>query len=259
MEESEKKSKQHVQLPNEMEKSNLEPKDQLIYLAIKSYMNKDTLEAFPSLESISKRCGGASAPTIRKSVKNLVAAGYITTRAKGRGIIYKFNTTKTFEPFSLQFLESEDISFTTKAYIVASQEHMFKDESGHGKMQHSSSKLAKIINMPDRSVRRCDKELEDSGFMVRSLDGTKIYDMQKMHQEIIWVLKNIKDQVVENTSDIKDINERLNRLEEELKNEKEKNEKLTKENKETKKTLKKLIKAQQIDNIKKAEDNTIIM
>jgi predicted transcriptional regulator len=249
-------SKQHVQLPNEMEKSNLEPKDQLIYLAIKSYMNKDTLEAFPSLESISKRCGGASAPTIRKSVKNLVAAGYITTTPKGRGVVYKFNTTKSFEPFSYEFLENDNISFTTKAYIAASQEHMFKDHNGYGKMQYSSEEIANIINMPMRSVQRCDKELENNGLMVRSLDGVKIYDMQKMYQGIIWVLKNHEDRISENTNDIKDLKKAFEDYKRETS---EQLEKERKEKNELKKTLDNFIKAQQIDNIKTYEANTIIM
>jgi hypothetical protein len=62
-----------------------------------------------------------------------------------------------------------------------------------------------------------------------------------------------------NTSDIKDLSEKYSKLEEAFKIEQEKNEKLTKAYNETQKTLNRLIKAQQIDNIKKAEDNTIIM
>ena len=43
-------NKQHVQLPNDLgDISFIKPKDQLVYVAIKKFMNKDTKEAFPSL------------------------------------------------------------------------------------------------------------------------------------------------------------------------------------------------------------------
>lgn len=51
----ENKSQQHVQLPNNMTASGeLTPKDLLIYVSIKRYMNNETREAFPSLETIMK-------------------------------------------------------------------------------------------------------------------------------------------------------------------------------------------------------------
>lgn len=61
-------NKRHVQLPTE--KSDLEPKDQLIYLSIKRFMNSETKTAFPSLKTISE-VSGASIPTIRKSIERL--------------------------------------------------------------------------------------------------------------------------------------------------------------------------------------------
>ena len=61
--------KQHLQLPSNEEKSELTPKDKLIYLALKSFDNpKDG--CFPSIAKISERCG-ASAPTVSKSLELL--------------------------------------------------------------------------------------------------------------------------------------------------------------------------------------------
>ena len=64
-------NKQHVQLPNSMTvDAKLTPQDLLIYVAIKRYMNKDTKEAFPSLQTICSK-SGASINTVRKCISNL--------------------------------------------------------------------------------------------------------------------------------------------------------------------------------------------
>ena len=45
----------------------LDPKDKLIYLTIRRYMNKKTMECYPSYAEIT-RCTGAAAKTIKKCV-----------------------------------------------------------------------------------------------------------------------------------------------------------------------------------------------
>ena len=71
----------------------LDPKDKLVYVAIRRYMNKSTLEAFPSYATITKDTG-AAAKTIKKCVDNLIREGYIETRREGRNLIYKFNNQR---------------------------------------------------------------------------------------------------------------------------------------------------------------------
>lgn len=64
-------SKQHFHLPNDMTKGGkLTPNDLLVYICIKSYMNKNTKTCFPSLKTLSGK-SGFSIPTIRKSIKSL--------------------------------------------------------------------------------------------------------------------------------------------------------------------------------------------
>ena len=99
----------------------LDPKDKLIYLAIRRYMNKQTREAFPSYAKITEDTG-AAAKTIKKCVDNLVNEGYLETRKEGKKIIYKFNNKKQFEPFSYDFLDKPELTFTEKSYIVATQQ-----------------------------------------------------------------------------------------------------------------------------------------
>ena len=75
---------------NEENQANLTPQDKLVYLAIRRYMNKDTMEAFPSYERL-KADIKAVPRTIKKCVDNLVREGYLETEKRGRSIVYKFN------------------------------------------------------------------------------------------------------------------------------------------------------------------------
>lgn len=70
---------QHYQVPNEMSQNDITPKDQLVYLAIKSFDGKEG--CFPSLQKISDKCG-ASVPTIRSAIDRLKEADYIKVEKK---------------------------------------------------------------------------------------------------------------------------------------------------------------------------------
>ena len=83
-------NKQHVQLPNNMTlETILTPQDLLVYVSIKRYMNNETKEAFPSLQTIAEKCG-ASIPTIRKCIKRWEEGKYIQVIKIGRSQICKF-------------------------------------------------------------------------------------------------------------------------------------------------------------------------
>lgn len=204
--------KQHHQLPNGME---VDPKDQLIYLVIKSYETK--IGCFPSLRSIADK-SGASVPTVRDSIKRLTEMGYISIVKNGRRNEYVFNDYKKFEPFSPEFINNKDISFLTKAYIVASQQYMFKDVEGVGKLSLSNHTLADKIHMPESTIRKCNKELERKHYLTIVKNGsrdiesgcftdTKVFNMQSLGQAIIWVLKNHEDRITENESQINELKE----------------------------------------------------
>lgn len=206
---------QHVQLPITEEKSDLRPKDQLIYLSIKRFMNKDTHQAFPSLEKL-KQVSGASIPTIRDSIQKLVDTNYISITREGRKNIYTFNTYKNFEPFSYEFLDNKSLSFNEKAFIVATQKYMYKEEEGLGKIGYSNRKLADLISMTEGSIRKYNNSLENKELLTYDIqkDGTtvKVYHLDKMLQNIIWVLANHEKRI----SDIEKENAELKSKFEEL-------------------------------------------
>ena len=227
-------NKQHVQLPNNMTlETILTPQDLLVYVSIKRYMNNETKEAFPSLQTIAEKCG-ASIPTIRKCIKRLEEGKYIEVTKKGRSQIYKFLKYNNFEPFSYEFLDKEDLSFTEKAYQLASQQYQFK-ENGMGKISMSNKELAEKINMSESTISRCNKSLEAKGYLdiIKAKKhesgitiNEKFFHLDELGQAIVFTLQNHE--------------ERLNKTEQNIENLMKDMSIVLKENKELKERLKEL-------------------
>ena len=197
----------------------LDPKDKLIYIAIKRYMNKTTLEAFPSYATITKDTS-AAAKTIKKCIDNLVREGYLETRKEGRKIIYKFNNKKQFEPFSYDFLDKPDLSFTEKSYIIASQQYMFKDEE-EGKINYNNRELSKLINMPESTISKCNRSLERKGYLEGASEIVKKFQLRELDQLFIWKFKEQDEKIQKNSEDIDYLKRELKRIK--LENEEMKN------------------------------------
>lgn len=223
----EKNTNQFVIYPhngNNQNISNLTPQDKLIYLAIRRYMNKDNMEAFPSYARLTQDIG-ASSKTLKKCINNLVSEGYITTFKKGRSIVYKFNNKKQFEPFSYEFLDNKNLSFTEKSYIVASQQHMFKDKnSEEGVITYQNKELAKLINMSESTISRCNHSLKEKNYLEITAENEKKFQLRELDQLFVWKFKEQDEKIQQNTEDIAKIkyeNEqmklRLSELEKQLK------------------------------------------
>lgn len=212
-------SKQHVQLPNNMLQSDLTPKDQLIYLSIRRYMDKKTKIAYPSLEKIKEICG-ASVNTIRKSVKALEEQNYFSIIKKGKRQEYHFNEHKAFEPFSYDFLDRQDLSFTEKSYLIASQEYMFKDVEGYGKISYTNKELSDKIKMSEATISRTNSSLIRKNYLTiiknecRDLEtgcktDTKLFHLRDLDQAIIWTLKSHEDRINQNSEEIKTLKDTI--------------------------------------------------
>lgn len=204
--------KQYVIYPHNgnSPKDKLLPQDKLIYLSIRRYMSAKTMECFPSYAELTRKTG-VSSKTIKKSVDNLVREGYLETRKEGRKIIYKFNNRKHFEPFSLEFLDNQDLTFTEKSYIVASQQYMFKNES-EGIISYSNRELAKLINMSDTTISRCNRSLEEKGFLKGSSESEKRFQLRELDQLFIWKFQEIDERVDRNSEDIQELKQEIERL-----------------------------------------------
>lgn len=237
-------SKKHIQLPNGMtENKKLTPKDLLVYLAIKKYMNNESKSCYPSINTIVKD-SGVSKVTVMKCLYKLEEEKYIKIIKNGmkRNNVYVFLSYKNFEVFSEEFLETQNIDLNEKSYVIASQHAMFKDIEGFGKISYSDTELSKIINMDRHSIAKYNKSLEEKGFLTvvptektDPITGIKInekfFHLNELGQAIIWTLQKhdedlekVKEKITENSKDVALL---LNQIKE-LKNNNEEQKKITK-------------------------------
>lgn len=61
----------HVQVPDPTDFKDLKPTDRLVYANIRRFMNKDTYECYPSMQTIASKCG-ITKDTVAASIKRLV-------------------------------------------------------------------------------------------------------------------------------------------------------------------------------------------
>lgn len=231
-------NKQHVQVPNDMTEQNiyLKPGDILIYATIKRHMDKETKTCYPSLDTISKE-SGASVNTVRSSIQNLVNARYIEVQPKGRGKLYRFLKWDKFEPFSYDFLDNKKLSFKEKAYILATQQYMFKKEDTQdGIVTYNNIELSKRLNISPSTISRLDsslksKEILDINILTQKDPETglpikeKSFHLTKIQQAIVFILGNheqrlrdTENKIENNTNEIDLLKKKIAELEKELKN-----------------------------------------
>ncbi len=193
------KKDRFIELPSGEEVlKDITPQDQLIYLSIRSFMNKDTMECFPSLDTIAERAG-ASVPTVRKCIKNLQDKDYLKVIKTGRSQKYRFNKLKQFEPFSYDFLDNKELSFTNKAFLAAAQTYMYDKESGTGKISYNKMELAEKINMPYSTLARTTNELVKKDIMslqkIASGKQEMQFNFERYNQGIVRVLLNHEERI----------------------------------------------------------------
>lgn len=160
--------KQHVQVPKmNLKDDHLNNLDPYVYAWIKRFMNNESKQAFPSVQTLCNKTG-LYRETITASVDRLEAAGYIKViRQLGKPNIYVFNDYKKFEIFSYDFLDNQELTPKNKAYLVASQQYMFKSpKTNSGSIKFDTRKFANMINLSLPTMRKQEKELQDKGVLV---------------------------------------------------------------------------------------------
>lgn len=214
----EKEIKPFVKVPNKMtELTDLQPKDLVIYANLVRHADHENT-CCPSLAKISSE-SGAAIDTIRKCLNNLVKAGYIdiTKRNKQSNIYTILKRVEGFEMFSKEFLDNQDLSFTEKAYLIASQQYMFLNtDASIGTIKFTSTELSDKINMPYSSVRACQKSLEKKELMQVLTDGSKTYNLDKFNTAVVYKLKEHEDEILELKRENKNLRKELNSLQKEI-------------------------------------------
>lgn len=224
---------QHVRVPNNMTKQKkVTPKDLVVYAAIKSWISGDSKTCNPSLNAIQSRCG-ASLNTIRKCIDNLEEAGYITVDKHYKASAdYTFTKDIHFEQFSIDCLTDKRYSFTERAYLIASQQYMFKDETTKtGRISYSDAELSQILNMSYNTLRRCQDTLEEKGLLTiqkvkDSQTGVvkteKTYSLEDFNRAVAYKIMEHDEQIQSLKDELKRQELRhkreISELKEELKN-----------------------------------------
>ena len=213
-------NKQHVQLPHNMTKSGkLTPNDLLVYLTIKRYMNNKTRQAFPSLRTLSSKCG-FSINTIRDSIKCLEKEGWISITEDGRKNIYTFSTQRgLFERFSYEFLDN-DVPPKEKAYLIATQQFMIK-EHNVGKTSYTNKELSEKINLSEYKIKTYDKTLEKEGALTlikgdALTKDIKFFHLEELGQAILFInekVEKLREGQEENNETIKYLLQKVKELE----------------------------------------------
>lgn len=195
------KNLKHVQVPNEMQKHNLNLYDHLVYASIKRFQTKTIKNPKVSVKDI-RTVSKLPREQIIKSIYNLQNEGYITVINEGRGHInqFKFDEYKKFEPFSYDFLDNEDLTAKQKAYMIVLQQKMFKTVQGKGKTTLTNEEIAKETGLSSYEVKKLNQALKEKGYLSilssKEIDPTsglkkdiKVFDLEKSHQMIIWFLQ----------------------------------------------------------------------
>ena len=210
----------HVQVPNNMCRTGeLEPLDVLVYANIRRFMNGTSRQAWPTMATI-QACTGLGRDRVLSSIKKLDGK-YLKVAFHGNKRYYVFpRSRKGFEPFSYDFLDNGELTSLEKAYILISQQFMFKDFKSFGKMTFQVADLSSLINMSEWNIRKCDRDLQSKGYLMivptqnRDFETglpltEKIFDLEGMGQGLIW-------QICGNLQKIQKNNEYLHKLEKEL-------------------------------------------
>ena len=214
----EKEIKPFVKVPNKMtELTDLQPKDLVIYTNLVRYADHENV-CYPSLTTISSE-SGAAINTVRKCLNNLVKAGYIAiTKQNNHSNTYTIlKRVEGFEMFSKEFLDNKNLSFTEKAYLIASQQYMFLNtDASEGTIKLTSTELSDKINMPYSSLRACQKSLEKKELMQVLTDGSKTYNLDKFNTAVVYKLKEHEDKILALEEDNKELKRENRNLRKEL-------------------------------------------
>lgn len=214
-----------TQLPSK-EHNDLTPIEKLVYVYIRRHMDKITNSGPVSQHGIAVE-SGLDRRIIARAIQRLIDADYLEILYKEykKVTIYKVKRLIHFEPFSDEFLDNKNIKPLEKAYIVSAQEHMFKDNIGEGCIKYSDQQLGNLINMPRRTVSKCNQSLVSQGYLSLNTDNNgdvvKTFKLNKLGQIVIWTLCDHEDRITKMEKEFAALKEENKRLKKQLDKQKE--------------------------------------
>jgi DNA-binding MarR family transcriptional regulator len=137
---------------------------------------------------------------------------------------------KSFEPFSYDFLNNENLTKEEKLQILCTQQYMYKD-NGVGKISLTDNELAERTGLNRHTIAKTNNSLIQKGLASQVTLKTKdpetglmgketIYYLDELGQAIVFKLKDHEDRLNQNEDDIASLkkdNELLRRELDEIK------------------------------------------
>lgn len=220
----------HTEVPNEIsnlrDKNQLEHGDKIIYATIRRYMNKETRDCFPSINTIAVKLN-CSKTKVLSAIKRLLDTELLEKHIDGRKNHYKFPLTdfdKHFEMFTDEFLDS-DLPLNVKEYYMDIQPFLYGKETGVGKCSFSNAELARRTGWTTVSVKKYNTILIEKGLLSEEVTNAtdesglpivqKAFNLTGLHQAALWV-KAVTEQITINTQDIEDLKEENVKIRKEL-------------------------------------------
>lgn len=119
---------------------------------------------------------------------------------------------------------------------------MYKEIENIGKISYTNMDLSRITGIPESTIRKCNNELASLNILEilknKNRTETKVFKMNELHQEIIWLLKEHEERLDEhdantkntkkNVSELEEYKKLVSKLMEQLKEEKQKIQKIEK-------------------------------
>lgn len=139
---------QHTEVPRVLDTMKLdhilEHGDKIIYAAIRTYMNEDTRECFPSIDTIAEllQC---SRGKISAAIKRLLETKVMLKSTDGRKNHYYFPRSdwdKQFEMFTEAFLRL-GMPLNIKEYYMDIQPFLYGKDTGVGKCSFTNTELSR--------------------------------------------------------------------------------------------------------------------
>ncbi len=223
-------NKKHVQIPqaNTIDKSSdLKLLDYLVYANIKRFVDKESLIAKVSTETLARKCN-MSQRSILKSIEKLENANMFkvirTANAQKKNCNqYQFQQLKEFEMFSDEFLDASEFTNKVKAYWIMLQSEAYKDTTNSlAYISKNDKELSESLNLDLRTVQKYNKELENLGIMNKVNYGFDeagfskqqwVANLVTLNQYILCSMAVVNEQVAENKECIDDIYDKIAKME----------------------------------------------
>lgn len=266
-----KKMPRHVRMPHKMDEGGkLEFQVKGLYMILKDFMNGETKQCWPSLQTLSE-ASELSIPTIRKYLKILEERGHIKiskkkvtrTGADAKDVkrapnVYTFNEDSElykngFEMFTHDFL-TKKIKFREKAACIALQEHMFKDGET-GVISSTNIELCDILGVSYNTFKSIKQNLLREKILTTTSSNAKDSVTGELKTQYFFDLDILGQAILYNQNKIKEHDQKFEEHDQRFKEFEKRIAELEKENRELRKRDKLLLKEVNEKEIKELNSN----